>query len=70
MKVGYLVRCRFFDKYGIITREPNYDYRYPDKHGTSMKSLKKEIQWVWVLWDNGTECKWKTEYLEVISENW
>ena len=68
MKVGDLVRCRFFKKFGIITREPRYMYQ-GHRHGTSMKDLKKEVQWAWVLWGNGVECKWKTEYLEVICED-
>ena len=54
MRVGDLVKCRHFHKYGIIT-----------------KSILKEhkTEWAWVLWCNGSECKWKTSYLEVINEN-
>ena len=70
MKVGDLVKCRFFHKFGIITREPEYaPQRQRSEYGTSMKDLVKEAQWAWVLWDNGTECKWKTNYLEVVSED-
>ena len=65
MKVGDLVRCRHFNKYGIITREPQYNY----VSGSSGKELKKEILWAFVLWDNGIEYKWKASYLEVVNES-
>ena len=53
MRVGDLVKCRFFYKYGIITKP--------------IEGEEKAV-WAWVLWCNGSECRWKTNYLEVVSE--
>ena len=63
MCVGDLVRCRFFNRYGIVISEPIYEY---NSKNTS-KNLKKEILWVHVLWDNGIILKWKAEFLEVLN---
>ena len=68
MKIGDLVKDKHFGRYGIILEEPSYLFE-GHRRGTSLKSLKKEYQYTWVLWDNGLKTKWKTEYLEVISEN-
>ena len=68
MEVGDLVICKFFKKYGIIIEEPRYMFE-GYQGGTSLKALKKEIQYTWVLWDNGFKSKWKTDYLEVIGDD-
>lgn len=68
MKVGDLVMCKFFKKYGIIVEEPRYLFE-GHRRGTSLKHLKAETQYAWVLWDDGTKYKWKTDHLEVVDES-
>ena len=68
MEMGSLVMCKHFKKYGIVISEP-FILHQGSRRGTSMKDLQKESWWVWVLWDNGSKAKWKTNYLEVVVEN-
>ena len=53
MKAGDLVKDRYFKQYGIIT---------------SKSFRRNSLEYVWVLFQNGSHTKYKVNYLEVIDE--
>ena len=59
MKIGDLVRCKYFHRIGVVTSGPMH-------HAKASGAYIDRI--VWVAWCNGAHSKYKTQYLEVINE--
>ena len=55
MKVGDLVRCKYFHRIGVVTSKTKQWYR-----GDHVDKI------VWVVWCHGGHSKYKVDYLEVI----
>lgn len=55
MKIGDLVKDKYFKQHGIVTSKPFIRNRI---NGTG--------EYVWVLFQNGTHAKYKVRYLEII----
>ena len=60
MKVGDLVRCKYFHRVGVVTSNPTHSVK---AGGAYVDRI------VWVVWCHGGHSKYKTQYLEVINES-
>ena len=58
MKVGDLVKCRYFHRFGVVTSRPEHNVR---NGGAYVDEV------VWVMWARGDHTKYKVEYLEVVN---
>ncbi len=62
MKIGDLVKDKYFEQHGIVTSKP-FVRRHRSNGGYGGGG-----EYVWVLFQNGSHAKYKVRYLEIINE--